>query len=143
MTAFYNRSEEKPFRKRLRGQMPSAEVILWSKLRRRQLLVKKFRRQFGVGTYCLDFYCPEIRLAIELDGDSHFSADAKTYDAQREQWIQSFQIRFLRFTNTDIYENLDGVLHVIATAIENTPLDPPFERGEGKPASSSDGEGEG
>ena len=131
MTAFFNRSDEKPLRQRLRGQMPSAEVILWSKLRGRQLLGKKFRRQFSVGPYCLDFYCPEIHLAVELDGDSHFSTQAKAHDARRDQSIETFRIRILRFTNTDIYENLDGVLQVVVATIETTPLFPPFERGDG------------
>jgi very-short-patch-repair endonuclease len=112
--------------------MPPSEILLWSKLRGRQLQGMKFRRQYSVGPYCVDFYCPEIRLAIELDGDSHFTDAAKGYDRERQRWIESFGIRFLRFTNTDLYENLDGVLHVIATAIETTPPTPPSQGGETK-----------
>jgi very-short-patch-repair endonuclease len=120
MTEFFNRSDEKDRRRRLRNNMPPSEVLLWSKLRGKQLLGRRFRRQYSVGPYCLDFYCPEISLAIELDGDSHFTDDAKRYDQERQEWIESFGMRFLRFTNTDVYENLDGVLHVIAKAIEDT-----------------------
>jgi very-short-patch-repair endonuclease len=130
MTESFNRREEKALRRRLRNEMPPAELRLWSRLRGRQLLGRKFRRQYSVGPYCLDFYCQEIRLAIELDGDSHFTDAARTRDRARQEWIESFGIRFVRFTNTDLYENLDGVLEVIARAIEETPLNPPLERGE-------------
>jgi very-short-patch-repair endonuclease len=124
MTDYFNRSEEKDLRRRLRKDMPPAEVLLWSKLRSKQLLGMKFRRQYSVGPYCVDFFCAEIRLAMELDGDTHFTDEAKCYDRKRQAWVESFGIRFLRFTNTDVYENLEGVLHVIASAIESTPLDP-------------------
>ena len=131
MTQPFNRFDEKALRRRLRNDMPPAEVLLWSRLRGKQLLGRKFRRQFSVGPYCLDFYCPELRLAIEVDGDSHFTDAAKPRDHVRQGWIESFGIRFLRFTNTDIYENPDGVLEVIAAAIESTPLDPPLAGGKG------------
>jgi very-short-patch-repair endonuclease len=123
MTAYFNRSEQRDLRRRLRKDMPLAEVLLRSKLRSKQLLGMKFRRQYSVGPFCVDFFCAEIRLAIELDGDTHFTEEAKRYDRERQAWIESFGIRFLRFTNTDLYENLDGVLHVIALAIESTRLD--------------------
>ena len=131
MTEYFNRREEKALRRRLRNDMPPAERLLWSKLRGKQLLGQRSRRQFSVGPFCLDFYCPELRLAIELDGDSHFKNAAIQRDRARQEWVESFGIRFLRFTNTDIYENLDGVLEVLAAAIENTPLNPPLARGEG------------
>lgn len=125
MTEYFNRRDEKALRRRLRNDMPPAELLLWSKLRSKQLLGRRFRRQSSVGPYCRDFYCPEIRLANELDGDSHFTNVAKQRDHARQEWIESFGIRFVRFTNADVYENLDGVLEVIAKAIENTPLIPP------------------
>ncbi len=130
MTEYFNRFDKKELRRRLRNEMPPAEVILWSSLRGKQLLGKKFRRQHSVGPYCLDFFCPEIRLAIELDGDSHFTDEAKRGDRERQAWVESFGMRFVRVTNIDVYENLDGVLQVIARAIENTPLNPPLARGE-------------
>jgi very-short-patch-repair endonuclease len=90
--------------------MPDAEVILWSKLRRKQMGGHKFRRQYGVGKYSIDFYCPELRLAIEVDGESHFADGAAEKDKERENFIIQFGIRFLRFSNTEVRENLDGVL---------------------------------
>jgi very-short-patch-repair endonuclease len=74
-------------------------------------------------------YCPEVKLAIELDGDSHFTSAAKEHDARRRQFIESFGIRFLRFTNQEIYENLDGVLEVIAAAIPVNPPRSPLGKG--------------
>jgi very-short-patch-repair endonuclease len=77
MTEFFNRREDKEKRRRLRKEMPLAEVILWSQLRAKQLLGMKFRRQHGVGPYVLDLYCPEARLAIEVDGETHVTPGAK------------------------------------------------------------------
>ena len=119
MTTHYNRPENKRLRRELRNNMPPAEIRLWSSLRGRQFMGWKFRRQASVGPYCLDFYCPEIRLAIELDGDSHFSDEAKRDDHNRQTWIESFGIRFLRFTNAEVADNLEGVLQVICKAIES------------------------
>ena len=73
----------------------------------------KFIRQYGVGSYVLDFYCPKLRLAIEVDGPSHFDIWAQEYDKTRQQFIEKFNIRFLRFTNEDIYQNLEGVTEEI------------------------------
>ena len=116
MTEFFNRSSEKDLRRRLRKEMPRAEVILWSRLRRGQLRGHRFRRQSSIGPFCVDFYCFQSKLAIELDGDSHFTPEAKSYDARRQHSIESFGIREPRFTNVELYDNLDGVVEAIARA---------------------------
>ena len=72
MNEFLNRESETDKRRQLRGSMPEAEVILWSRLKGRQLLGCKFRRQYSVGSFVIDFFSVEIKLGIELDGDSHF-----------------------------------------------------------------------
>jgi len=110
MTRVFNTNSGKQTRRMLRKSMPEAEVILWSKLRRKQMGGHKFRRQYGVGRYSIDFYCPELKLAIEVDGDSHFADGAAKKDKVRENFIIQFGIRFLRFSNADVRENLDGVL---------------------------------
>ncbi len=92
-------------------------MIRWSRLKGRQLLGYKFRRQFSVGSYILDFYCPSLRLAIEIDGESHFNPEAKEYDSRRQRFIESLGISVVRFTNTDVRENLDGVLQMLARMI--------------------------
>ena len=129
-------------RRQLRKTMPKAEVLVWSRLRGKQLCGYKFHRQYSVGPYSIDFYCPAAKLAIELDGDSHFYPVEQRYDSQRQRYIESFGIRCLRFTNSEIYENLEGVLETIARVLrdiaggagEDTPLNPPFVRGEAKNA---------
>ena len=97
--------------------MPDAEVILWSRLKGRQLLGCKFRRQYSVGSFVVDFFSPEVKLGIELDGDSHFQVGAAEYDQKRQQFVESFGIKILRFLNTEVYDNLDGVLEVIGEEI--------------------------
>ena len=94
---------QKDMRHSSEKEMPSAEIILWSRLRRGPLLEHRFRRQYSVGPYFIDFYCVQAKLAIELDGDSHFSPESKRYDAQRQGYIESFGIPIPRFTNVEIY----------------------------------------
>ena len=102
MTKIYNKLKERSKRKELRNKMPSAEVILWSRLQKRGILGFKFRRQYGVGPYVLDFYCAEARLAVEIDGPSHFQGDAPADDENRQKSIEDRGIRFLRFTNLEV-----------------------------------------
>lgn len=109
-------------RRELRKNMPKAELLLWAKLKNKQC-GHKFRRQFGFGNFIVDFYCPAARLAIEIDGDSHFNASAEMYDNQRQKLIESLGIKFLRFTNCDIYNSMEGV---VAKILEHLPpLTPP------------------
>jgi very-short-patch-repair endonuclease len=110
---FFHRDVETDKRRLLRGSMPEAEVILWSRLKGRQLLGCKFRRQYSVGSFVIDFFSVEIKLGIELDGDSHFQPGAPGYDRKRQQFIESFGIRIVRILNTEVDENLDGVLEMI------------------------------
>ena len=70
-----------------------------------------------MGPDVTDFYCPALKLAVEIDGDSHFVADADKNDARRQVFIESFGIRFLRFTNEEVYRNLEGVLEAIASVV--------------------------
>ena len=117
MTQLYNRTSEKQKRRQLRKNMPKAETIIWEKIKSIQIEGCKFRRQYSVAEFILDFYSPELKLAIEIDGDSHFQEGAPEYDRERQEFIESTGIRFLRFTNDDIYSNLDGVQEAIAKKI--------------------------
>lgn len=83
MTKVYNSSCEKSKRKMLRSNLPKAEVILWSRLKSKGLDGYKFRRQYSVGKFVIDFYCPRLKLAIEVDGDSHFSEESEVCDRER------------------------------------------------------------
>lgn len=130
MTKIYNRAEEKFKRKMLRSNMPQAEIILWSKLKNKGLLGYKFRRQYSIGKFVVDFYCPELKLAVEIDGDSHYIEGSDVYDSERQTVIESYGITFLRFTNEDIYKNLDGVLSSIAGFVKTSPTPSLVRRGQ-------------
>lgn len=125
MTEFFNRSSERAVRRKLRAGMPAPELVLWSRLKGKQLLGLRFRRQYSVGPFILDFYCPQVRIGIELDGDSHYSEEAPARDARRDQYIAQFGIRILRFTNKDVMDNLGGVLTSIAEVAQRAPANPP------------------
>ena len=124
----YNRPVLKNRRKELRNGATPAEIKLWSMLKHSNLGGYKFRRQQSVGSYILDFYCPSERLAIELDGDSHFTADAVEYDRVRTDYLNALNITVLRFLNTDVYDNLNTVCERILEELNvksTTPQPPP------------------
>ncbi len=126
MTQIFNKATERNKRRILRNNMPLAEVILWTKLKGKQLQGYKFRRQCSIGRYVVDFYCPRQRLAIELDGESHYqNQDVWIYDRERQRFIESLGIRVIRFTNLEVYKNISGVLERIAEIINKPPLAPP------------------
>jgi len=113
MVSQFNKKELKGLRQNLRNNMPPAERILWSKLKGKQLEKYKFRRQHSIEDFVLDFYCPQAGLAIELDGDSHYDTDKPEYDAERSRKIELHGIKIIRFTNTEVYDSLDGVVDQI------------------------------
>jgi very-short-patch-repair endonuclease len=117
MTKLFNKTSEKLKRRQLRSNMTKAEALIWQKLRCKQIENCKFRNQYSVDRFVLDFYSPEIKLAIEIDGESHFQEGAAQYDNERQIFIESAGINFLRFTNNQVYENLNGVLETIAHKI--------------------------
>jgi very-short-patch-repair endonuclease len=99
--------------------MTTAEVILWSRLRRKAILGLGFRRQFPIGPYFADFACPVIRLVIEVDGSTHRTEEAHAYDARRRELLERQGWREIRVSNEEVFRNLDRVLeYVIATAAE-------------------------
>lgn len=112
MDYLYNNAAQKDLRKKLRNNLGLPEIILWRELKGSKL-GKKFRRQYGVGIYSLDFYCPEIRLGIELDGNTHDNHKSYLYDERRTEFIQSQNIKIIRFQNKDVLNNLSGVLEEI------------------------------
>ena len=103
-----------PNRRKLRKDLTDAESLLWMKLRRKQLNGLRFLRQYSVGRYILDFYCPEIRLAIELDGGQHL-ADPEAYrrDRRKDAMLQENGYFVLRFLAEDVGKHLDDVLGAI------------------------------
>jgi very-short-patch-repair endonuclease len=109
--------------RRLRLNLTPAEQKLWQVLNKRQLNGMKFRCQHPVGPFIVDFYCPEHRLVIELDGSIH---DQQTeQDAARTAQLNQFGYRVIRFRNETVLTNLDQVLHQILEAITNIPHQSP------------------
>ena len=119
MTRHYNKKKETGKRRKLRKSQTYAERIMWIHLRNRQTLGYKFRRQYSVDQYVLDFYCPELKLAIELDGEVHDLEDQKEYDIVRQKYIEEFGISFLRFTNEEFLGNPNKTFHIIEKQIKN------------------------
>ncbi|WP_121969426.1 endonuclease domain-containing protein [Leptolyngbya sp. BC1307] len=113
MTKIYNRQSDKDKRQMLRNSAPNAEILLWQRIRRQQIGDTKFRRQYGVERFVLDFYCPQLKLAIEVDGPTHAGTEPEENDRIRQSFIESLGVQFLRFTNVEIYQNLDGVIQII------------------------------
>ena len=120
MSTTFNRKSQLPFRRVLRQEMTAPERILWQQLRAGQTGVK-FRRQHGIGPYIVDFYCPSLKLVLEIDGDSHFLNEAAlTYDKQRTLYLSRLSIDVLRFTNLEVMQNLDGVMAVIMEYVRSS-----------------------
>jgi very-short-patch-repair endonuclease len=118
MTIFYNKSKHLSKRVVLRKNQTPQESILWARLRRDQLGFK-FKRQYSVGPYVLDFYCPVKKLAIEIDGSQHL--ENKEYDKERTEYLSVFKIKVLRFWNNEINTNIDGVVSKIITELSPSP----------------------
>lgn len=108
----YNRHETKLHRNELKRNATPEEVILWKYLRKDQLGVR-FRRQYGVGKYIVDFYCPKLRIAIELDGNQHYTKEGLMYDANREAFMNDLGIKTLRFENWRVREEVEKVVEEI------------------------------
>jgi very-short-patch-repair endonuclease len=100
--------------RRLRRKQTKAEELLWECLRRKRLNGLKFRRQHPLGRYIADFYCPEARLVIELDGNVHGLKDQREYDEVRREIMEVHRIRVLRIENEEIERNIGNVLRRIA-----------------------------
>jgi very-short-patch-repair endonuclease len=115
----YNTTKRSAHRNKLCKSLTPAEAALWKCLQKSQLLGKKFRRQFSIDRYIVDFYCPECRLAIELDGQGHFEISVDSYEVERTKYLESCGIRVLRFENKVIFENLDAVLDTIKACVAN------------------------
>lgn len=114
----HNSKSQTTFRQKLRHTPTTTEQILWKQINQSQLGVK-FRRQHGVGKYVLDFYAPQLKLAIELDGDSHFQPGKHERDIERDKQIQSHGITILRFADTQVIQDLESVIQTIQEFIDS------------------------
>jgi len=106
-------------RKELRRNQTDAERAFWAKVRNKQFFGLKFFRQYSFGPYILDFFCPEINLAVELDGGQHNLPDGREYDTTRTNYLNAHGVEEVRFWNNDILGNMDGVLTSLELKVDS------------------------
>jgi len=104
----------------LRNALTAAESRLWSALREKQIDGFIFRRQYPIGRYIADFYCPKACLVIELDGSVHDEVEQRRRDDQRDRELKSLDLTVLRFRNHEIETEIEKVLEQIRGAIRNS-----------------------
>lgn len=114
----YNNKSLKERRKELRNHQTPAEKILWRRISKNKIKRLRFLRQYGVGSYVIDFYCPKIRLGIELDGSVHKEEENKIYDRDREKFLENLDIEIIRFWNDDVLNNIENVQDKLLNKIE-------------------------
>jgi len=123
----YN-SDLKELARQLRKNMTLSEVLLWNELKQKQMFGLDFDRQRPIGNYIVDFYCKELKLAIEIDGDTHIYR--YDYDDERQRDLEKLGISFLRFDDIEVKKNMSNVLRVIEEWIEkNRPTPNPSREG--------------
>ena len=116
---YSNHPVAKEFRQLLRKTETPMEKKLWRYLRNRQLGGYRFRQQHGFGPFVLDFYCPALRLCIEVDGGVHTEQSVKEKDEDRTSFLCANRIHVLRFRNEEVEENIDKVLNRIMKYIND------------------------
>jgi len=104
----------------LQSALTPAERQLWQELRRGQLAQFGFLRQYPVGSFIVDFYCPAARVVVEVDGDVH--ARQTAYDAERTRWLaRECRCHVMRFTNDEVYHQIEAVLESIFAVLVGPP----------------------
>jgi len=102
----------------MRKRPTDAERKVWLKVRDRRFLDLVFRRQVPFGGYIADFVCDSAKLIVEIDGGQHMNEEAQAYDAARTRYLEALGYRVIRFWNSDVTENIDGVLEQMREVIE-------------------------
>jgi very-short-patch-repair endonuclease len=119
MAYIFNPKTSEGKRKGLRRESTIPEKYMWSRLRGKQMHGYKFRRQFGVDRFIIDFYCPELKLAIEIDGKTHLGEKAEQYDIWREKHLDALGIQCIRFSDDEVLKRLDDVTQKIWKIIDH------------------------
>jgi very-short-patch-repair endonuclease len=112
----------KELARKLRQNMTLGEVLLWQRLKRKQIRGYDFDRQRPIDRYIVDFYCKDLKLAIEIDGSSHDGEEARVNDDIRQERLESLGVRFLRFTDADVKRNMEMVVQAIEQWIDESSL---------------------
>jgi very-short-patch-repair endonuclease len=120
MPNIHNNESLKSLRKSFRNNSTASEATLWKILSNSKIGGLKFRRQHSVGKFVLDFYCPELRLAIELDGEPHSNPAVIIKDIERDKYMEKLSIRVLRFENRWVYEYPEEIVNEILSFKEKS-----------------------
>ena len=126
MRRLYDPKLKGPARQLRKDQTP-AEGLVWRRLRAEQFPGFRFRRQQPVGPYVVDFFCSRAKLVIEVDGETHIGTESR--DAERQAYLEKSGLSVLRLWNTEVYENLEGVLQRIWEVCRSARVPPPREGG--------------
>jgi len=128
MGKIYNNKKFIKFQRDLRKNQTKTEYLLWKKIRNDSLGVR-FRRQYNIGKYIVDFYCPQYKIAIEVDGLTHAEESVFKKDVEKQKYLESLGIKIFRFNSIDVVENLDGIFFDLlnyAEGILRLHPNPPF-----------------
>ena len=119
MKQLHNLKIQKDRRRELRKNLTPAEAFLWRQLSGSKLDGRKFRRHHGIGPYIVDFYCPDCRVIVELDGADHQEFLVVERDERRTRFFMRHGIKVVRFENKEVFEDLESVLEVIRLALRD------------------------
>jgi very-short-patch-repair endonuclease len=106
-------SHNKKFSRSLRNNLTDAENKLWQCIRNKQIEGVLFNRQKPVGQYIVDFYSAGAKLVIEVDGSRHFEDENDQKDRLRDEYLKSLGLKVLRFDNSEVLTNIEGVIDKI------------------------------
>jgi very-short-patch-repair endonuclease len=123
MTKHYNKSSQTEKRRKLRQNQTNAEELVWRFIRNRQLLGYKFKRQYSIDHFVIDFYCAELKLAVEIDGVSHNTAEQKKKDIIRQKYLEDFNIKFVRIKDEELFGNPNKAFGKIESEIKSISKD--------------------
>ena len=123
MTKHFNISSETEKRRKLRQHQTNTEELVWRFIRNKQILETKFKRQYSVDHFVIDFYCAELKLAIEIDGGTHNTPDQKRKDLGRQKYLERFNIKFVRIKDEELFSNPNKAFSKIENAIKSIPGD--------------------
>ena len=102
----------------LRNNMTEAEKVLWEELKKKEIFKARWKRQHPIDIFVVDFYCHKYKLAIEVDGEIHLKEEIREYDDGRAHDIEKLGIKILRFSNKEIFYDIESVLYRILNEIK-------------------------
>lgn len=99
----------KPLARKLRNESTLSEILLWKEIQNRKMLGYRFTRQKPIGNYIVDFYCSELKLVLEIDGDTH-TEETYEKDMKRQEWLESIGLAVIRFCDLEVKKDMNNVI---------------------------------